>query len=152
VMIRNPARGSAFVMLALFATVLAGCGESAQEKASAEVCAARKEISNQVTKLKGLTLSSNTVNEAKASFEEIRKQLTKIKDAQPKLEPKRKEQVESATNTFTSELSSIASGVASSLPSSNLESALKTAQPKIKAAVDTLASDYRSALGPINCS
>jgi Tfp pilus assembly protein PilP len=138
--------------LFLSVTVLAGCGESAQEKAKAEVCAARAEISKQVTKLQGLTLSSSTLNEAKASFEAIKKQLEKIKDAQPNLEPARKEQVKSATETFTAELTTIASGVASSVPSGNLESALKTAEPKIKSALSTLATDYHQALGPINCS
>lgn len=148
---RAPARGVAIGAALLSVSLLAGCGESAQEKAKAEVCSARAEISKEVTKLQGLTLSSSTLNEAKASFEAIGKQLTKIKDAQPNLEPARKEQVKSATETFKSELASIASGVASGLPSGNLESALKAAEPKIKSALSTLAADYHQALGPISC-
>ena len=142
----------AVVALLLSVTLIAACGQSAEEKAKAEVCSARTEISNQISKLQGLTLSSNTVNEAKASFEVIGKQLTKIKDAQPNLSPARKEQVQAATNAFESQLTAIASGVASSLPAGGLESALKGAEPKIKSALSALAADYKSALAPINCS
>lgn len=133
-------------------TVISACGQSAEEKAKAEVCSARNEIQKEITRLRGLTLSSNTVSEAKASFEAIGKQLTKIKDAQPKLAPARKEQVQAATSSFESDLASIASGVASSLPSGGLESALKGAEPKIKSALSALAADYQQALAPISCS
>jgi hypothetical protein len=130
---------------------LAACGESEAEKAKAEVCSAREAISKQISKLESLTFSSSAINEAKASFETIGKELTKIKDAQPKLEASRREQVESGVKTFESQLSTIATGVASSLTSGNLESALKTAEPKLRAAVNTLAADFRSALGPVSC-
>jgi hypothetical protein len=148
---RAPARASLAGAALLSAMALAACGESREEKAKAEVCAARKEIANQITALQGLTISANVVNEAKAHVETIGKELTKIKNAQPKLEGTRKEQVETASKTFEGELSSIAASVQSSVPSGNLESALKSAGPKIKSALETLASDYRQALGPISC-
>ena len=138
--------------LLLTVLTLAACGESEAEKAKAEVCSARNEISKQISKLESLTFSASAIDEAKSSFEAIGKELTKIKDAQPKLESSRREQVQSGVKTFESQLTTIASGVASSLTSGNLESALKTAEPKLKAAVSTLASDFRQALGPISCS
>lgn len=130
---------------------LAACGESEAEKAKAEICSAREAISKQISKLESLTFSSSAINEAKASFETIGKELTKIKDAQPKLEASRREQVQSGVKTFESQLGTIASGVASSLTSGSLESALKTAEPKLHAAVNTLAADFRTALGPVSC-
>ena len=138
--------------LLLSVVTFAACGESAQDKAKADVCAARGEISKEVTKLQGLTLSSNALAEVKSSLEVIHKELTKIKDAQPDLEPARKEQVEAATKSFETELKTIASEVGSSLPSGNLESALTAAGPKIRPALSKLAGDYRQALGTINCS
>ena len=58
------------------------------------MCAARNEISKQITKLQGLTFSSSTVTEAKAGFEAIGKDLTKIKNEQSALASPRKEQVQ----------------------------------------------------------
>ena len=71
----------------LSAMALAACGESAQDKAKAEICTARDEISKQVTKLQGLTISSNTGQEVKGSVEAIGDQLKKIKNAESDLEP-----------------------------------------------------------------
>jgi hypothetical protein len=137
--------------LLLSAVALAACGESKQEKAKAEVCAARGEINKQVTKLQGLTLSTNVANEVKGSLEVIGKELEKIKNAQPDLEPARKEQVEAATKTFEQQLTTVASGVVSSLSTTSIESALSSAGPKLKSALNTLATDYKQALGPISC-
>ena len=136
----------------LSAVTLAACGESSQDKAKADVCAARNEISKQITKLQGLTLSSNAVNEAKKSFEVIGQELGKIKDAQEDLEPARKEQVEAATKKFEGQLKTISSEVTSGLSPGNLQAALTAAEPKVKSALNTLASGYRQALAPINCS
>ena len=136
----------------LSAVILVACGESSQDKAKADVCAARSEISEQITKLQGLTLSSNAVNEIKSSFEKIDEELTKIKDAQGDLEPARKERVEAATKKFEGQLKTIASEVTSGLSPSNLPAALTAAAPKVKSALKTLANDYRQALAPISCS
>jgi hypothetical protein len=146
------AKPSSLGALLLSVVALGACGESAAEKAKAEVCSARNEISKQISKLEGLTFSASAIDEAKAGFETIGKELTKIKNAQPKLEASRREQVQSGVKTFESQLSTIASGVASSLTSGNLESALKTAEPKLRAAVSTLAGDFHQALGPVSCS
>lgn len=135
----------------LSAVALAACGESKQEKAKAEVCAARGEINKQVTKLQGLTPTTSIVNEVKGSLEVIAKELEKIKDAQPNLEPARKEQVQAATNTFEQQVTTVASGVVSSLSGTSIESALSSAGPKLKSAFTTLANDYKQALGPISC-
>lgn len=142
---------AAAAALLLGALALAACGESAQDKAHAQVCDARKAISEQVTKLQGLTLTSSTVDEAKSGLESIRAELKKIKDAQPDLAPNRKEEVETATNRFGEELKAVSVQVASSLASGTSEAAIATAKPKLKAAAETLASDYRQALGPISC-
>jgi hypothetical protein len=151
VRIRTPSKPPAVAAVLLGTLALAACGESSQEKAMAQVCSARNEISKQVTKLEGLTISTNTLNEAKASFEAIGNDLTKIKNAQPNLAPARKEQIQSATNTFQSQLNAIASGVASGLTSGSIESALKNAAPQLKSALSKLATDYKQALAPISC-
>ncbi len=139
-------------VLLLSTAALAACGESAQDKAKAQVCSARSDISKQISKLQGLTISTNTLTEAEASFEAIGKDLSQISKAQPNLNPARREQVEAATKTFETELSSITSGVVSKLGSGNPSAALTSAQPALKAAVSQLANAYKQALGPISCS
>ncbi len=138
--------------LAVSVLGLAACGESAEEKANKQVCSARSGINEQITKLQELTISTNTLTEAKDGFEAISKDLTKIKEAQPDLSPARKEQIASATQTFEAQLASIATGLATSLSSGSLTSALANAEPRLKAALSQLATDYKNALAPISCS
>ncbi len=125
--------------------VLASCGESSQEKAKAQVCEARSDISKQVKALSELTLSLNVLSEAKTGVEAIGKDLTKIKDAQPNLEPARKEQVQAATHTFEAQINSILSELTSKPSLSKLETQLKSS-------LTQLASGYEKALAPLNCS
>lgn len=150
-MLRVTARQAALAAVLAGATALGACGESSQEKAQAQVCTARKDIAAQIAKLEGLAISTSIITEATASFEAMGKDITQIKNAQPNLEPARKEQVAAATKTFQSELSTITTGLASNLGSGGISALLKDAGPKLKSAVSTLASSYAKALGPISC-
>src|SRR5580693_9244415 len=98
--LRNVRKVTAVVALLLAGLVLAGCGESSQEKAKAQVCSARSDIQKQVNKLSELTLSTSVLSQAKEGLDAIGSDLTKIKEAQPNLEPARKQQIETATHTF----------------------------------------------------
>jgi hypothetical protein len=138
-------RSSAIAALALAALALTACGESSQEKAEAQVCSARAEISKQITTISGLTISTSSISQAKTSVEAIGKSLTKIKEAQPNLKPARKEQVEAATNTFESQFSSIVKGLGSNLSLSNAEA-------EFKSALTQLTTSYKQSLAPISCS
>jgi hypothetical protein len=140
-------RSLSFVAIAslLSVFVLASCGESSQEKAKAQVCAARSDISKEVKKLSELTLSTSILTEAKSGVEAIGKDLTTIKNAQPDLEPARKEQVQAATRTFESQINSILSELVSKPSLSKLETQLKSS-------LTQLASSYEKALAPLNCS
>ncbi len=144
-MYRSPSQPLAVVALLLSVFVLVSCGESSQEKAKAQVCEARSDISKQVKTLSELTLSTNILTEAKTGLEAIGKDLTKIKDAQPNLEPARKEQVQAATHTFETQISSILSELVSKPSLSKLETQLKSS-------LTQLATSYRKALTPLNCS
>ena len=144
----TPIKALAIFVLLFSATALVACGESAEEKAKTEVCDARTEINEQLAKLQSLTLSTNTANEAKASFEAIRKSLTKIKNAASKLAPARREQVQGAVNKLESEAKKIASEVSSNLSVANLEAALT----KLKSALSTFGANLTQALAPVGCS
>jgi uncharacterized phage infection (PIP) family protein YhgE len=135
----------AILALLLSALAFAACGESAEEKATAQVCDARADISKQIATLTSLTISTSAIDEAKAGVEAIGKDLTKIKDAQSDLAPSRKEQVETATQTFQKQLSSTLSGITSGLSLSN-------AEKQLKSALSQLGESYKQTLAPISCS
>jgi hypothetical protein len=143
--LRNVRRLSAIVALLLAGLVLAGCGESSQEKAKAQVCSSRSDIQKQVSKLSELTLSTGILSQAKDGLEAIAGDLTKIKEAQPNLEPARRLQVETATHTFESQVSSIITGFVSNPSLSNVEKQLKSS-------LTQYAKSFEKVLAPINCS
>ncbi len=133
--------------LLLAATVaLAACGQSAQDKAKAQVCNARADITKQVDTLKGLTLSTATLDQVKSSLTAIGNDLTQIKNAnEGALSSARKQQLETATATFESEVSGIASNLLTS-------QSLSSAETQLKSALTQLAGAYQQALAPVNCS
>ena len=137
----------ALAALGLSALALVACGESAQEKAKAEVCSARANISKEITKLSELPISPNLPSEIKSGAEAIGKNLTTIKNEQDKLAPARKEQVQTASSTFANQVSSIVNGLVS-----NKSLSLTNAEAQLKSAASQLKSSYKAALAPINCS
>lgn len=138
-------RSASAIALLLSVVAFAACGESAQEKAKAQVCDARADISKQISTLSGLTLSTSSVTQAKTSFEAIATDLTKIKSAQANLDPARKAQIEAATHTFETQLTTIANNLSSSL-------SLTNAATEVKSAVTQLSSSFKQTLAPISCS
>ena len=145
-------RSSAVTVLALAPLLLASCGESSQAKAKAQVCSARKEIAAQVAKLEGLSISASLLTDATASVQAIDKSVTKIKDAEPKLEPAVKAQVEAGTKSFQAEMTAIGGGLAlaAKVPG-GIRSQLKSGGPEIKAALAQLASSYKQAYASRKC-
>ncbi len=143
--LRNVRKVSAIVALLLAGLLLAGCGESSQEKAKAQVCSARSDIQKQVKTLGELTLSTSVLSQAKEGLDAIGSDLKKIKEAQPNLEPARRQQIETATHTLEGQVSSIVTGFVSNPSLSNVEKQLKTS-------LTQYAKSFEQALAPINCS
>jgi len=108
-------------------------------------CDARADISKQVNELKGLTLSTATVDGVKKNVQAIQDDLGKIKDAQGNLNADRKKQVQGANEAFTQQVKSIASSVGKSLSLSNAGTQLQTA-------VSQLAASYQQTLAKVDCS
>jgi formate-dependent nitrite reductase cytochrome c552 subunit len=151
VMLQRLRRASAVAVLLFVPLGLAACGESSEEKADKQVCSGVSEIQTQIKKLETLPISASFPTEAKASVEAIDKSVSKIKEAAPKISSARKEEIESANKAFQTEIASITASVVSATKSSNLEAALKGAEPRIKAALSTLSSDYKKAFEALKC-
>ena len=136
----------AFLLLALVAALgLGACGESKQDKAKATVCDARADISKQVDQLKGLTISTVTIDGVQKSLKAISSDLSKIKDAQGDLSGDRRQQVQDATKTFTSQLQSIAGSVVKS-------TSLSDAKAQLTSALQQLGDAYKQSFARVDCS
>ena len=138
-------RRSLIALLLATSLALAACGQSAQDKAKAQVCNARADISKQVATLQGLTLSTGSVDQVKTSLTAILNDLTQIKNAQSQLNAPRKQQLVTATQTFVSQVTTIVTGLLTS-------QSLSTADAQLKSAATQLSSAYKQALAPVNCS
>jgi hypothetical protein len=138
-------------VLSLSALGLVACGESSEEKATAQVCSARSEISKQVEKLESLTISSSAAAEAKTSVEAIDASLHKIKEAAPNLSSARKEEVNAANTAAKVALASLTASAISAAKSGGADAALKSAQPQLKATAATFAAAYKHAFDELKC-
>ena len=134
------------VALALAALGLAACGggDSKEEKATNQVCAARDDIQKQVNTLKDLTISTATTDQITKSLQAIGSDLTKIKNAQGDLNDERKKEVQQANKDFESSVKGIASDLGSS-------TSLSDAKTKLSAALDQLANSYKQTFAKIDC-
>ena len=74
--------------IALPVLVASGCGggESEADKAKSEACDAKSDISSQIDTLKGLPLTSSSVDPAKAALQAIKTDLQTIENALPTVE------------------------------------------------------------------
>lgn len=142
---------TAVVVLAISALGFAACDESSEEKATKKVCSATSEISTQLKNLQTLPISSSFPSEAKSSVEAITASVGKIREAAPDLEAARRDEVDAANRAFQSEILTITRSVASASTSSNLQAALKSAEPQIRASLNTLVSNYKKAFQALKC-
>jgi flagellin-like hook-associated protein FlgL len=126
------------------ALALTACGTSKEDKAMSSVCDARADIGKQVDKLRGLTLSTATLQDVQRSLTAIGDDLSKIKNAQGDLGDRQK-QVQQANDAFTSQVKDIVGSLGRNLSASNAGS-------KFTTAVQQLASGYRRAFAPVDCS
>ena len=135
-----------FLLIALLGAVALGaCGESKEDKAKSTVCDARADISKQVDQLKGLTVSTVTIDGVQNSLKAISSDLSKIKDAQGDLSGDRRQQVQDATKTFTSQVQSIAGSVGKS-------TSLSEAKTQLTSALQQLGDAYKQSFARVDCS
>jgi hypothetical protein len=142
-------KSAGIAALSVVALGLAACGESSEEKAKKQVCAATTQINTQIQKLETLPLSSSFLTEVRTSGEAINKSVEEIKKAAPNLPAASKEEFDRATRSFQIELASLLATTISS--STSGEAALKSAAPKVKASLNTLGTDYKKAFEGLKC-
>ena len=142
-------RPAAVLLAVLVALALAACGSgssgsSKQDKAKQQVCAARDDMAKQVDALKGLTLSTATLNTVQTSLKAIDDDLKKIRDAGGDLSGDSKTQLQKANQEFVTKVNSIASSLLK-------ESSLTQAQSQATAALQQLADAYQQTFAKFSC-
>ena len=125
--------------------VLAGCGESAEDKAQASVCDARASIQKQVQELDGLTASTVTLDGVKANLQTIRTDLMQIKNAQGDLNDDRKAEAEQAWQTFSGQVKAVGQDLFKSISAAD-------GKQQLASAFDTLAKNFSTAFAPVDCA
>ena len=128
----------------IFALSLAACGESKEDKAQKTVCSARADIKAQVDELKGISVTTATLDGVRANLREIGDGLRKIAGAQGDLTGDRRQAVEKASQTFKSEVAGVTRELATSV-------SLSDGKQQIQAALEGLASSYQAAFAPLDC-
>jgi hypothetical protein len=114
---------------------------SAQDQAASQVCSARDAIQTQVS---SLSAGSATKAGVTSALTAISADLQKIKDAQPKLAPGRKQQVQDAATAFGTQLKDIVRQTAAGLSKTDAQTQATNAATSLKAAV-------KKSLQPIQC-
>lgn len=129
----------------LAAALLAGCGQSQAEKASAQVCSAREDIARQVEQLQGMTLSTATTSQIKSSLQAIKDDLSTIVDAQGDLSDDRRDDVQAANEKFASSVRETVSSVGSTVSAQD-------AKAQLSRTFQQLADSYRSTFAELDCA
>jgi acetolactate synthase small subunit len=127
------------------ALTLAACGESKEDKAQKSVCSARADIKKQVDELKGMTVTTATLDDVQANLRAISDDLGKIATARGDLSDDRRQEVDKATETFKAEVADVSRELVTSV-------SLSDGKQQIETALQGLASSYQSAFAPIDCS
>jgi len=134
------------LLLILMAFAAAGCGgQSKSDKAMAQVCSSRDNITKQVDNLKNLTITSATSSQVSDSLQAIQKDLQNIGDARKDLSDANREQVDKANQAF-------ASSVRKTFAEVGTKTSLQDSATQLKTAFQNLADSYRNTFGQINCS
>jgi len=132
-------------IVSVLAAVLAGCGgDSKADQAKTDVCNARADISKQVDTLKGLTISTATLNQVQDGLKAIGDDLTKIKNARGNLSEDRRNEVDDANKNFESQVRTTFSDLGKSTSATD-------AKTQLQQAFQSLASTYQQTYAKIDC-
>lgn len=137
--------GSILLVVVLGIVVYFVTRTSEQDKALQAVCTARQDIKTRIDRLASTNVANFTLNGFKADVNGIAEDLQTIKANQDKLEPNRKQQIQTANSQF-------GSAVTSTLKSLGTSLSLENAQSKLTQAGKQLVNSYQQSLEPIDCS
>lgn len=128
----------------ILAFVLLG-GESKEDKALANVCAARADIQQRVDGLVTTDYADFTLSKFKEDIAAIQSDIKTIQANEADLGIDRKQQIQDATRQFSTTIKATAGSLLTT-------KSLNDAQDTLQAAASDLATGYRAAFTPVDCS
>lgn len=141
-------RLTAALLSVLAVLALAACGKSnsssKQDQAKTSVCSAIDDIGKQVDTLKGITISTGTLDQIQTSLKAIDDDLKKIAGARNDLSGDNKKQLQDANQQFVSQIQNIASSLVKS-------TSLSQAKSQAKAALTQLGDAYKNTFAKFSC-
>ena len=132
------------VALAMLAAAGCGGGQSAEDKAKSQACDASADIQAQVDTLKGLPLSTDSVDKAKAALQKINSDLDTIAAAAPTVKGDLGSQLKAANAAFKTQVQQIADSITST-------QSLTAAATALASAGSTLSRAYQQAFANVEC-
>ncbi len=152
-MFKTFSRPAVVAAILLLPIGLAACGESSEEKATAQVCSSTKEIQAQLSKLSSLSVSKQAPEEIKAAAEVMKKEAAKINESVSNLPASSKSQVETAQKALEAELATLAKTAASTAKSSGTSKPCSR-NPSLRRRPRSpgLRASYKQAFESLKCS
>lgn len=135
---------NSIVVLALLLAAGCGGGQSAADKAKSQACDASSDIKAQVATIKGLPLSSDSVDKAKAALQKINSDLDTIATAAPTVKGDLGSQLKAANAAFKTQVQQITDSITSA-------QSLTAAATALASAGTTLTSSYQQAFANVQC-
>jgi hypothetical protein len=130
--------------LALLAATGCGSSQSEADKAKSQACSARSDIKAQISKLKGLPLSTSSVATAKTALQQIETDLKTISSAVPTVTGSVKTQLKTANATFKTQVDQALHSITSA-------QSLSIAVTAVKSAGTTLQTSYQQTFANVQC-
>ena len=134
----------AVVGLALLSATGCGSSESAADKAKNQACDAISDIDTQIATLKGLPLSTSSVDTAKTALQKIESDIKTVSNAAPDVTGDLKTQLQTANSTFKAQVDQTAESITSA-------DSLTAAATAVTTAAKTLGASYQQTLASIKC-
>lgn len=134
----------AVVGIALLAATGCGSSQSSADKAKGQACDAISDIQAQITTLKGLPLSTSSVDTAQTALKEINSDLETISKAVPDVTGDVKTQLQAANTAFEAQVKETAQSITSA-------QSLTAAATAVGTAAETLGASYQQTLGGVKC-
>jgi hypothetical protein len=133
-------------IVAMAMLAAAGCGgsQSAADKAKSQACDASSDIQTQVDTLKGLPLSPDSVDKAKAALQTINSDLDTIATAAPTVKGDLGRQLKDANAAFKTQVQQISASITSA-------QSLTAAATALASAGSTLSNAYQQAFANVQC-
>lgn len=136
-------RAKLIVAIAAVVIAIAGCGQSAEEKAKGQACSAGANVAQQVTQLEALPASQLDARQALQELTAVGVRLKQIRDALSGIDPAKAQQLRTAEEAFRQQLGAVVYGLVGGMTLGT-----KGLQADLAPGLAKLAASWRQTVAP----